>query len=350
MSNDLAWLLGVSAILLISALASGLLPLAFVKVRWMHKVTAVGAGLCIGAALGLMTPESFSLVFEAHEKYDMNPGTGGFFLTFGVLLFMVLEGSLSPDTSHHICAMQHDHNSPPTSESGINGVVVERDRDRKNSRDGGTDVTVASAYRSSVSARMDTSLLPTSALARENESNRLLGSKGQMSCPNSKLSNLSREWKGWSTLLFMVIHAISDGLVVGSVAATGQQKISIVVAAAMIAHKIPASFALSSYFVSLNWPLGKIVRSVGIFSASSPLAAIVFFSMKYLISETTFEKGISLVMIFSAGSVLYVGFFHMFPEAVKAYEAQGKRKADAIMMVALGGMVAACAALIPHSD
>ena len=105
----------------------------------------------------------------------------------------------------------------------------------------------------------------------------------------------SPQARGLLTLAMMVGHAVTDGLVIGSAAATGQQELSLVVAFAMIAHKVPASFSLSMFLFSIKWPTASVLKSMLVFSLSSPLAAVGFYAIKFLVSESDFEKMISWV-------------------------------------------------------
>ena len=46
-----SWVVYVSLIIFAAAFSASLLPLFFLRVRFMNKITAFGAGLCIGASL-----------------------------------------------------------------------------------------------------------------------------------------------------------------------------------------------------------------------------------------------------------------------------------------------------------
>merc|ERR1739848_915513 len=129
------WITSVSVIIFVAAMAAGLLPFAFVQVKWMNKVTALGAGLCIGAALGLMLPEGFEMLFEAHEKHGFEPGVGGFVLTLGLVLFFLLEKKMGGAHSHSSGACDHTalisdsekqarKKESRSSKQGINTVVL----------------------------------------------------------------------------------------------------------------------------------------------------------------------------------------------------------------------------------
>ena len=58
----------------------------------------------------------------------------------------------------------------------------------------------------------------------------------------------------------------------------------------MIAHKVPASFSLSTFLFSIKWPTAAVLKSMLAFSLSSPLAAVGFYAIKFLVSESDFEK------------------------------------------------------------
>ncbi len=206
-ANQWQWLMATSTVLFLSALVAGLFPLAFIKVRWMNKVTAVGAGLCIGASLALMLPESFHLLFEAHEKYGFNPGVGGLFLTLGVISFLLLEAFVykdHPDGAGH----GHAHGSCNYGSNCDESIALSDGHVHGGGGGGDKD------KRSDCSDCKD-SLLPEHSLSHSHSHSQAgggLGSGGAM------LRHRSRGFKGWTTVAFMVLHACTDGLVLGSVA------------------------------------------------------------------------------------------------------------------------------------
>mmetsp|Transcript_9443 Transcript_9443/g.28714 ORF Transcript_9443/g.28714 Transcript_9443/m.28714 type:complete len:331 (-) Transcript_9443:146-1138(-) len=304
-----SWVVYVSLIIFAAAFSASLLPLFFLRVRFFMHVTAFGAGLCIGASLSLMIPEGFHLLIEAHEKYGMNPGLGGFFLTLGTILFFVVE-ALQENTNACNAHGSHDfvgvEEGIPSSDEPLVG------RGRSISSGGGT-------HASAVDGGDD----------------------------KKRHRRSSPQARGLLTLAMMVGHAVTDGLVIGSAAATGQQELSLVVAFAMIAHKVPASFSLSTFLFSIKWPTAAVLKSMLVFSLSSPLAAVGFYAIKFLVSESDFEKMISWVMLFSAGSILYVGFFHMLPEALEVNQGKAARK-QVVCTVAAGSFFASMFAFVPH--
>ncbi|QDZ25738.1 hypothetical protein HOP50_18g82790 [Chloropicon primus] len=311
------WVLTCSSLIFVSAIVAGLLPLTLVKVKSIHRITAFGSGLCIGASLALMTPEGFHLLMDAHEKHGLNPGFGGVFLTLGVVTFFVFESMVSTE-GHGAC--------------GLDGA-----KNRVGSRQGGRSPRGSFSVECGIKpATMDGSSEP---LVDSN-----LGDSNNTREKKEKFYR--RNFKGVATMAVMISHAVADGLVMGSVAATGQQEMNIVVAFAMIAHKVPASFSLATFLVALKWPSSSVVKNMLMFSLSSPLSAILFYSLKYAISASSFDQMLSLVMLFSAGSILYVGFFHMYPEALEASEGKDARS-TVIYLVASGAICASMFGFLP---
>ena len=52
-------------------------------------------------------------------------------------------------------------------------------------------------------------------------------------------------------------------------------------------------------------------------------------------------------MLFSAGSILYVGFFHMLPQALEVNQGKAARK-QVVCTVAAGSFFASMFAFVPH--
>lgn len=155
-------------------------------------------------------------------------------------------------------------------------------------------------------------------------------------------------------MVMMVLHAFSDGLVIGTSAASGRHEISAIVAMAMIAHKIPASFGLGSYLLALGWNARMVAKAIALFAAASPFAAFVCYGLQYLVPNSSSSVFISVLMLFSGGSVLYTACFHMLPEAFKvpcgASLASTNEHKDVLFIVTVGAMGATLFALIPHED
>ena len=220
------------------------------------QVTAIGAGLALGASLGLIIPEGFELMLEGThaEGQTLGHGMGGLALTLGLLMFLVLENALATDGV--------------ASNAAIPTAVAERDEEGANSM-----------------------LFSDDARRR-------------------RASTTARARRGESAATMMIIHAVADGLVVGTSAMSGRQEVTAVVGVAMIAHKIPASFSLGSYLIALNLPKSRVIRLIVAFASSSPIAALAAFCAIGFLPASFSGAAISFLMLFSGGSVLYTACFH----------------------------------------
>ena len=267
--TDWTFVCVTSAVIFVAALASGYLPLVFRKVSWMFRVTAVGAGLLIGAGLGMVVPNGFKLFQAAQLDHNLPKGLGGFVLTLGLVTFLGLEHSL-PANRHH-CAMSAEAEHASESEG----------------RQG--DGPISPAVSKDVEIEME-------------QSEGLRGEQEEYSSPIAKREGeIFRRTKSQLTLWMMVLHSCADGLVIGSVAATGLEDVTAVVAVAEIAHKIPASFSLGSYLMSMGWSNVGVCLGLLVFSATAPLVALLFFSLKYVISQASFQVAVAIILLFSAG-------------------------------------------------
>lgn len=66
-----------------------------------------------------------------------------------------------------------------------------------------------------------------------------------------------------------------SGVAVGTTGVSDKEELKIVVAFAMVLHKVPATFGLVSFLMASRWPVWRIQAALLGFSASAPLMAIV---------------------------------------------------------------------------
>jgi zinc transporter ZupT len=61
---------------------------------------------------------------------------------------------------------------------------------------------------------------------------------------------------------------------VGTTGMSGKEELKLVVAIAMMLHKLPATFGLVSFLIACRWPLPRVRRALLVFAASAPLMAL----------------------------------------------------------------------------
>ena len=75
----------------------------------------------------------------------------------------------------------------------------------------------------------------------------------------------------------MVVHAAADGIALGAAATTHQTDVEIIVFLAIMLHKAPAAFGLSTFLLHEGLERPRVKRHLLIFSLSAPALAMFTF-------------------------------------------------------------------------
>ncbi|VDK84317.1 unnamed protein product [Litomosoides sigmodontis] len=124
----------------------------------------------------------------------------------------------------------------------------------------------------------------------------------------------------------LVVHAAADGVAFGSASATNRTGVQFIVFLAIMLHKAPAAFGLVSFLLVEGIERFKIRRHLIIFSVAAPAAAVVTYHLIVTIESDKFstDSATGTLMLFSAGTFLYVATVHILPElmssSVKDYQ------------------------------
>ena len=115
---------------------------------------------------------------------------------------------------------------------------------------------------------------------------------------------------GWALLIGLSIHALADGLAIGASLAVGDAALSTAVIGAVLIHKAPAAFSLGVFSKHERGTESDAVRDVLLFSMATPVAIII---SSIALAEIDNEI-LGLIMLFSAGSFLYVATVDTLPD------------------------------------
>lgn len=135
-------------------------------------------------------------------------------------------------------------------------------------------------------------------------------------------------------VLGLLVHCASDGLALGSAFLSGNAALSFVVGAAMVLHKAPMAFGLTSYLQSCRWPWAKAQRTLIIFSATAPVSSVVTYTLLSAVPMFTTPTAVSLAILFSGGTFLHASTMHILPELQS--HATGKFSVEQLGAVAVG--------------
>jgi len=150
----------------------------------------------------------------------------------------------------------------------------------------------------------------------------------------------------WTTTLGLVVHAAADGIAMGAAATTRQTDIEVIVFMAIMLHKAPAAFGLTTFLMHEGLEKHRVRRHLMTFALSAPLTALATYgclnwsggSSQSL--DTFTATGIA--MLFSAGTFLYVATVHVLPEVTSvghSHGGNGKSHSGGFSAVELGLLV-----------
>lgn len=129
----------------------------------------------------------------------------------------------------------------------------------------------------------------------------------------------------------LVVHAMADGIALGAAASTEQTTLKSTVFAAIMLHKGPSAFGLVSYLLRCGIPPVTIRRHLLVFSLSAPVVAVLckFFlsALAANVAKENMERWTGLLLLFSAGTFLYVATLDILPAVLNDVAAEGGSRA-----------------------
>ncbi|KAJ2342041.1 hypothetical protein GGF43_006026, partial [Coemansia sp. RSA 2618] len=345
--------------------AAGCIPLYVKMDQGKFSILALfGAGLLIGAALAVILPEGIETLSrsmltgkqknDTDELVESMNSTIGWSLVAGFCTMFLIDNLFPSHHSHQNdgdasgAVMQHDNDSAACLEE-----IPMTEQDAGGGRVAGSEFTLNNqnnnAYAQHARHSIDDSMSslpiasPSSPAQQHQEQHsdhlddwqyqqqqqpakpqwrRILG---QLSCA------LSPRYLP-STLIGILVHSCADGLALGAaVAASAAQSsdshdhtssLEIIVFLALLMHKAPAALGLITTLKQKGYETYKLGIWLTVFAASAPLAALATFAV-FLVAGPTHHQGepavqpwAGIVMLYSAGTFLYVAMAHTLAEAV----------------------------------
>ncbi|GAA6027642.1 hypothetical protein JCM8097_007961 [Rhodosporidiobolus ruineniae] len=362
-------LLLLSLALLLGTALAAFLPLHFrLSPRSLHAVSTFSTGLLVGAALTIVIPEGVEAVFEstehgaadgpADEHGEENAGWIGAALLAGFLLMYILDSlhghDSYPDPSHtHHAAHSSPSSSPPLSSRYHRPLYRPTPSHLAEleplSHGAGRD---SHEYaRSSTEAWDEEAGQGAGGRARSP----LPGGARTPGCSGDEKHLITADASSVSTVLGLLAHSLADGISLGasslssssssssssSLQALGEgtptadSSLQLIVFLAIMLHKAPTAFALSSLLSASPATSPAFVRrALALFALAAPVGAIATYLLLSAVggeggAKTEWWTGLTLV--FSGGTFLFVA-----THAVKEQE----KKATAAAEAAAAGSVA----------
>jgi len=269
----------LSMAMLVGCYVFGSIPLSLtISEKNMRSVSIVGAGLIVGTALSVIIPEG------VHAIYEQEAGSHGHSHSHG------------SDHSHHTRDVKLTTNEK----------LLTKEMSLSELREHITpDVELHSMIGISLSLGFVFMLLV----------DHLCG-HGHSHGSND---GTHQRHKSIIASVGLLVHAAADGVALGAAATTSRTDIEMIVFLAIMLHKAPAAFGLSTFLLHEGCERNLIRRHLLAFSLAAPVFALLTF---YGLSQGGKEaissvNGTGLAMLFSAGTFLYVATVHILPELLK---------------------------------
>ncbi|KRZ10130.1 Zinc transporter ZIP9 [Trichinella zimbabwensis] len=134
---------------------------------------------------------------------------------------------------------------------------------------------------------------------------------------------------GWMATIGLIVHSATDGIALGA-AAFADSSVTFIIFLAVLLHKAPAAFGLSTYLLNEGFEKSKIRKLLIIFSSSAPLATLLTFAgisqAQIGHSASSSSNVIGILLLISAGSFLFVATVHILPEVISSIRSAGETR------------------------
>lgn len=170
----------------------------------------------------------------------------------------------------------------------------------------------------------------------------------------------------WTTTLGLVVHAAADGIALGSLrpsscsvrssgaraafhltgaaATTNQTDVEMIVFLAIMLHKAPAAFGLTTFLLHEGLDRLRVRRHLMVFALSAPITSVITFVGLHPsagattgVAQLDTFRATGIAMLFSAGTFLYVATVHVLPEAASSSHGHSHGRSPASSSTSPGG-------------
>jgi len=130
--------------------------------------------------------------------------------------------------------------------------------------------------------------------------------------PHAVHHDEDKDLLGLSATIGLLVHALVDGIAVGA-SVSSSNETGLIVFVAIMLHKGPAAFGLSSFLKHIKVTESKSKWYLFAFALASPIMAILTF---FVLKDSAFATvdNIGLALLFSAGTFIYVATVDVLPE------------------------------------
>ena len=283
MLNPFVWLLLLCIAMLISSFVAGCIPLTTkLSQSNLSFLTAVSAGLLISTSLAVIIPEGVETLYNSsRSETSTDLETDHQLEEHAVVGLCLLIGFAVMFVIDQFSAM-HVHPSPS---SAANANI-----DKRNSIE--LDAMLKTSRKTSDAVAASTSA----------DNNTINMSEENNTSEHQPIQHLATPTVG------LVVHAAADGIALG--ASVSDPQLSMVVFFAIMLHKAPSAFALTTVLLSEGLSRIHVRQHLLMFSLSAPTGALLTYLFLQFFSDAmdfvNVEYWTGALLLFSGGTFLYV--------------------------------------------
>uniref|UniRef100_A0A8R1YLP3 Uncharacterized protein n=1 Tax=Pristionchus pacificus TaxID=54126 RepID=A0A8R1YLP3_PRIPA len=331
--GGVSFLLVLSAAMFFGSYFAGQIPLVMnLSESRLRTITIFGAGLLVGTALSVIVPEGVEAVYAAQRDFAQLP-PHDLHVSHEAKSLLEEEHKGPPDAVRLIPkdANLNEGLAPPNSiEAKIAKREVESKRrkraaireeshaegeDHHHDKEGAGHESAGHAHshghgHANVHSAIGYSLVSGFIFML------LVDQIGSSTINKGERSGRVR--MSISATIGLVVHAAADGIALGSASAINKSSVQMIVFLAIILHKAPSSFGLVSFLLMEGLDKARVRKHLLIFSLAAPIGALVTFAILVTYandaSPSASMQTTGVLMLFSAGTFLYVATVHVLPE------------------------------------
>lgn len=277
--DDVSRLFGLSFCMFVGCYVAGAIPLAFtMSEKRLRMISILGAGLLVGTALAVIIPEGVHALYESEQH-----GHGS-----------------------------HGHGSHVHSES----AAVDATQSHLVNDEVHTHADVIKHQISQVEPDVFIGLSLCCGFVFMLLIDHISGGHSHAPSTSDPEGNGRQRHSKITATVGLVVHAAADGVALGAAVTTSKTEVEVIVFIAIMLHKAPAAFGLSTFLLHEGLVRNRIRKHLIVFAAAAPTMALVTYfglsqSSKEVLSSV---NGTGIAMLFSAGTFLYVATVHVLPE------------------------------------
>ncbi|RYP85292.1 hypothetical protein DL769_001023 [Monosporascus sp. CRB-8-3] len=342
-------LLALTVVMALASFLAGALPLSMaLSQSQLRLISSVGIGILVGTSLVVIIPEGVEAITEAglpsHSKNERSS-------SYNARNFLAVRWGIDDCVSSggHFGSCDYDPDipvSPPESSMflGENAVEIAGHMER-NSEEQGNPAQGDSIPKANVGVEVPTFYVGLSLLlgfilmflvdrlpriASENFHPQApprqisLSNLGGSPLPGDdeeaegflgSLTPTPKQSRSLATTIGLVIHAAADGIAMGASAASSDASLGLIVFLAIMIHKAPAAFGLTSVLLKQGLSKRAARGHLIVFSLASPFGAWTTFVLVALLGGGAGGEWdqwwTGMLLLFSAGTFLYVAMHAM---------------------------------------